>query len=301
MWDASSGESRGGAGAGPTAITGLQLEGRVGPGTDALSRSRSGTNGGGSGGVGVGAGAGIGAMNGYGPGGSGAIGRRTNSLKTTGSPQKKLTPPPQLRERNLLKSGSVSGSLSSVTGSVTRERDLEGHLGHLGAHPYHRQSSTSTSQQQLQPQHLHLHQHQHHTSTSTTTQQIRVHLRGGGSAGQHHQQYQPVQPYQYQVPGQRGGGGPPPAPTSGAASRSRDTIANYNRLRRETQHSSTSTLHHQNYWPDNFRNPRGGLGIEHNNNTTRSNSTATNPRNDNQPRTGGIQKLALEESGVAEE
>ncbi|EXF73827.1 hypothetical protein CFIO01_05758 [Colletotrichum fioriniae PJ7] len=234
MWDASSGESRGGAGAGPTAITGLQLEGR-------------------------------------------------------------------LRERNLLKSGSVSGSLSSVTGSVTRERDLEGHLGHLGAHPYHRQSSTSTSQHQLQPQHLHL--HQHHTSTSTTTQQIRVHLRGGGSAGQHHQQYQPVQPYQYQVPGQRGGGGPPPAPTSGAASRSRDTIANYNRLRRETQHSSTSTLHHQNYWPDNFRNPRGGLGIEHNNNnnTTRSNSTATNPRNDNQPRTGGIQKLALEESGVAEE
>ncbi|KAK1723131.1 uncharacterized protein BDZ83DRAFT_753764 [Colletotrichum acutatum] len=234
-------------------------------------------------------------------GAGGAIGRRTNSLKTTGSPQKKLTPPPQLRERNLLKSGSVSvsSSLSSVTGSVTRERDLEGHLGHLGAHPYHRQSSTSTSQQQQQPQ------HQHHTSTSTTTQQIRVHLRGGGgSAGQHHQQYQPVQPYQYQVPGQRGG--PPPAPTSGAASRSRDTIANYNRLRRETQHSSTSTLHHQNYWPDNFRNPRGGLGIEHNNNnnnttTTRSNSTATNPRNDTQPRTAGIQKLALEESGVAEE
>ncbi|KAL0781778.1 hypothetical protein CaCOL14_003113 [Colletotrichum acutatum] len=228
MWDASSGESRGGAGAGPTAITGLQLEGRVGPGTDALSRSRSGTNGGGVGAFG----AGIGAMNG---GAGGAIGRRTNSLKTTGSPQKKLTPPPQLRERNLLK----------------------------------------------------------------------VHLRGGGgSAGQHHQQYQPVQPYQYQVPGQRGG--PPPAPTSGAASRSRDTIANYNRLRRETQHSSTSTLHHQNYWPDNFRNPRGGLGIEHNNNnnnttTTRSNSTATNPRNDTQPRTAGIQKLALEESGVAEE
>ncbi|KXH50731.1 hypothetical protein CSIM01_01580 [Colletotrichum simmondsii] len=286
MWDASSGEGRGGAGAGPTAITGLQLEGRVGPGTDALSRSRSGTNGGG----GVGAfGPGIG-------GAGGAIGRRTNSLKTTGSPQKKLTPPPQLRERNLLKSASVT-----VTGSVTRERDLEGHLGHLGAHPYHRQSSTSTSQQQQQQQQQQQPQHQHHTSTSTTTQQIRVHLRGGGSAGQHHQQYQPVQPYQYQVPGQRGGG-PPPAPTSGAASRSRDTIANYNRLRRETQHSSTSTLHHQNYWPDNFRNPRGGLGIEHNNNNnTRSNSTATTPRNDTQPRTGGIQKLALEESGVAKE
>ncbi|KAK1480689.1 hypothetical protein CTAM01_14251 [Colletotrichum tamarilloi] len=298
MWDASSGESRGGAGAGPTAITGLQLEGRVGPGTDALSRSRSGTNGG----AGAGAGAGVGAF-GPGVGGAGgAIGRRTNSLKTTGSPQKKLTPPPQLRERNLLKSGSVSvtGSLSSVTGSVTRERDLEGHLGQLGAHPYHRQSSTSTSQQQQQQP-----RHQHHTPTSTTTtQQIRVHLRGGGSAGQHHQQYQPVQPYQYQVPGQRGGG-PPPAPTSGAASRSRDTIANYNRLRRETQHSSTSTLHHQNYWPDNFRNPHGGLGIEHNNNnkatTTRSNSTATNPRSDTQSRTGGIQKRALEESGVAEE
>ncbi|KAI3555680.1 hypothetical protein CABS03_00332 [Colletotrichum abscissum] len=276
MWDASSGESRGGAGAGPTAITGLQLEGRVGPGTDALSRSRSGTNGG--------AGAGAGAF-GPGVGGAGgAIGRRTNSLKTTGSPQKKLTPPPQLRERNLLKSGSVS---------------VTGHLGQLGAHPYHRQPSTPTSQQQQQQP-----RHQHHTSTSTTTQQIRVHLRGGGSAGQHHQQYQPVQPYQYQVPGQRGGG-PPPAPTSGAASRSRDTIANYNRLRRETQHSSTSTLHHQNYWPDNFRNPRGGLGIEHNNNnkttTTRSNSTATNPRNDTQSRTGGIQKRALEESGVAEE
>ncbi|KXH50944.1 hypothetical protein CSAL01_04809 [Colletotrichum salicis] len=293
MWDASSGESRGGAGAGPTAITGLQLEGRVGPGADALSRSRSGTNNGSGG-------AGSAVINGHGQGGSGSggggIGRRTSRLKTTGSPQKKLTPPPQLRERNLLKSGSVSvaGSLSSVTGSVTRER--EGHLG--GAHPYHRQSSTSTSQQP-QPQ------HQHHTSTSTssstTTQQIRVHLRGGGSAGphQHQQQYQPVQPYQYQVPGRERG--PPPAPTSGAASRNRDTIANYNRLRRETQHSSTSTLHHQNYWPDNFRNPRGGLGIEHSNNATRSNSIATNPRNDSQPRTGGIQKLALEESSVAEE
>ncbi|KAK1623724.1 hypothetical protein BDP81DRAFT_454175 [Colletotrichum phormii] len=299
MWDASSGESRGGAGAGPTAITGLQLEGRVGPGTDALSRSRSGTSNGSGG-------AGGAAINGHGQGGSGgagavgagvggAIGRRTSSLKTTGSPQKKLTPPPQLGERNLLRSGSVSvsASLSSVTGSVTRER--EGHLG--GAHPYHRQSSTSTSQQP-QPQ------HQHHTSTSTssstTTQQIRVHLRRGGSAGPHQpQQYQPVQPYQYQVPGRERG--PPPAPTSGAASRSRDTIANYNRLCRETQHSSTSTLHHQNYWPDNFRNPRGGLGIEHSNNATRSNSIATNPRNDNQPRTGGIQKLALEESGVAEE
>ncbi|TDZ31480.1 hypothetical protein C8035_v001359 [Colletotrichum spinosum] len=31
-----------------------------------------------------------------------------------------------------------------------------------------------------------------------------------------------------------------------------------------TSLSSTSTLHPQTYWPDNFRDPRGGLGIEHN-------------------------------------
>ncbi|OHE99039.1 hypothetical protein CORC01_05729 [Colletotrichum orchidophilum] len=273
MWDASSGESRGGAGAGPTDITGLQLEARVGPGTDALSRSRSGTN----------DAIGAAAVNGYGQGGSGAgagaggaIGRRTSSLKTTGSPQKKLTPPPQLRERNLLKSGPVS---------------VDPREGHIGAHPYHRQSPAT----QPQPQHQLLHQDTTSSTTTTTTQQITVHLRGGGSAGPH-QQYQPVQPYQYQVPGR--GGPPPPASTSGA-SRSRDTIANYNRLRRETQHNSTSTLHHRNYWPDNFRNPRGGLGIEHNVNSP--DPTATTPRNENQFGRGGIQKFALEESGAAEE
>ncbi|TDZ40147.1 hypothetical protein CTRI78_v010361 [Colletotrichum trifolii] len=31
-----------------------------------------------------------------------------------------------------------------------------------------------------------------------------------------------------------------------------------------TSLSSTSTLHPKTYWPDNFRDPRGGLGIEHN-------------------------------------
>ncbi|GJC80372.1 hypothetical protein ColLi_03210 [Colletotrichum liriopes] len=240
----------------------------MGPGTDASANAPPGTNGTTAPTIGRGQGTGGQAQQG------GAIGRRASSLKTTGSPQKKLTPPPQLHERSLLDAGIVSAGTGPP--SSNHHRPSEAPLPHR---------SQSISVQQHQPT---------TTTTTTTTHRLRLHLRGGAGArvegqrqGQAQRpQYQPVQPYQYQVPGR---GGEPRAPPPAPAPRSRDTIANYNKQHRQT-HSSTSTLHHQTYWPDNFRDPHGGLGIEHRN-------TSPTPTPKNGP---GRQKTRPDESGPAE-
>ncbi|GKT48177.1 uncharacterized protein ColSpa_08358 [Colletotrichum spaethianum] len=270
VWDAAVGEGRGegragattaATGAGPTAITDLQLGqgGPVGPGSDANANGAPpGTNN--SSTTSSGQGTGTDGGGGGGEGGQaqqqgGAIGRRTNSLKITGSPQKKLKPPPQLHERSLLVTGSASAAKGHHSSTYR----------HPEAPPPHRSQSLS------------VHEHQHQQTSNT--QHLRVHLRGGAAAhvqGQRQgppQQYQPVQPYQFQVPG-RGPAGLG-VPSLASPPQNRDTIANFNKKHRQT-HSSTSALHRQTYWPDNFRNPRHGLGIQHN--TTPP--TTTTPNNE---------------------
>ncbi|GJC92606.1 hypothetical protein ColKHC_01432 [Colletotrichum higginsianum] len=204
--------------------------------------------------------------------GSGPIGRRTSSLKTTGSPQKKLTPPPQLHERNLLLHEGPPASVS-VSVSVNRPRYPDHPHHHHQQHhrlpeapqPPHRSQSLSVQEQQQQQQ-----------QETPFTQRLQIHLRGGtaersnaqGQKQGHAPQFQPVQPYQFQVPGREPGGlGEGGGGGGGLSSgpRSRDTIANYNRKHRET--------HNPNHWPDTFRSPRGGLGIEH---STDSNKNSKN-------------------------
>ncbi|KAK1585050.1 uncharacterized protein LY79DRAFT_591746 [Colletotrichum navitas] len=86
----------------------------------------------------------------------------------------------------------------------------------------------------------------------------------------------PPPPRLYPVPGRRNGVGIA-VPPLGSASRSRATIANFNRKYRQTQAHlsvvSKTAAQHRSYWPDNFRDPRHGLSIGH----SSSPDTSTRP------------------------
>ncbi|KAE9571846.1 hypothetical protein CGMCC3_g11971 [Colletotrichum fructicola] len=168
---------------------------------------------------------------GYGPG----------SGRPGSSSQKKLTPPPQLHERVLLKGQhyrqsqlqpqlqpqSLSGD--RVASSLPSSREAQAH-----AAPHHDSN--------LQ-QHLNNQRHQ-----PQQTQHLRVHLRGGheGQGG---------------VGTDRGGAGGNRGGPRGAPPRNFP----YNNSNRDPGLGGfNSSTNQQKFWPEDLRNPRGGLGIDHN-------------------------------------
>ncbi|KAF4815759.1 hypothetical protein CGCSCA5_v007066 [Colletotrichum siamense] len=168
---------------------------------------------------------------GYGPG----------SGRPGSSSQKKLTPPPQLHERVLLKGQhyrqsqlqpqlqpqSLSGD--RVASSLPSSREAQAH-----AAPHHDSN--------LQ-QHLNNQRHQ-----PQQTQHLRVHLRGGqeGQGG---------------VGTERGGAGGNRGGPRGAPPRNFP----YNNSNRDPGLGGfNSSTNQQKFWPEDLRNPRGGLGIDHN-------------------------------------
>ncbi|KAF5494175.1 hypothetical protein CGCS363_v010020 [Colletotrichum siamense] len=168
---------------------------------------------------------------GYGPG----------SGRPGSSSQKKLTPPPQLHERVLLKGQhyrqsqlqpqlqpqSLSGD--RVASSLPSSREAQAH-----AAPHHDSN--------LQ-QHLNNQRHQ-----PQQTQHLRVHLRGGqeGQGG---------------VGTERGGAGGNRGGPRGAPPRNFP----YNNSNRDPALGGfNSSTNQQKFWPEDLRNPRGGLGIDHN-------------------------------------
>ncbi|KAF9869731.1 hypothetical protein CkaCkLH20_12774 [Colletotrichum karsti] len=194
---------------------------------------------------------------GGGAGGAGGRSQRATSMAPFGnsnlnsSPngQKKLTPPPQLHERGFLK------------GQRYRQSQLQPRTQSLSV------STSGLSQQERQPHQLLQHLSQQRGEQQTGTQQhLRLHLRGGQTAqGSHH--------HQNQGQGQGQGQGQAQQLGRGSSVRNNFPYANSNRdasppaanaAAAAAGLNSTSTLHHQNFWPDDFRNPNGGLGIEHN-------------------------------------
>ncbi|KAK1976082.1 hypothetical protein LZ30DRAFT_604181 [Colletotrichum cereale] len=233
-----------------------------------------------------------------------AVGRRqTTNCKAPGGPQKKLTPPPQLHERKLLRVSSVSVRRPDHSSSSTDQQHQQ-----LDQSLPQRSRSLSVYHQSRSPP----------SQDYTASRHIRVYLQAGtgglasleqkndGEQGQ--TQTQPPSrptpptppppppppgppppsreppprpappPRLYPVPGRRNGVGIA-VPLLGSAPRNRATIANFNRKHRQTQTHlstvSTSAAHHRTYWPDSFRDPRHGLAIRYN--TASPNSTLPIP------------------------
>ncbi|KAF4926600.1 hypothetical protein CGCVW01_v002911 [Colletotrichum viniferum] len=173
---------------------------------------------------------------GYGPG----------SGRPGSSSQKKLTPPPQLHERVLLKGQHYRQSQlrpqlqpQSLSGdrvpssSLPASREAQ---AHAHAAPHHDSN--------LQ-QHLNNQRHQ-----PQQTQHLRVHLRGGqeGQGG--------VGTERGGAGGNRDRGAPRGAPPRNFP---------YNNSNRDPALGGfNSSTNQQRFWPEDLRNPRGGLGIDHN-------------------------------------
>ncbi|TDZ13659.1 hypothetical protein Cob_v013194 [Colletotrichum orbiculare MAFF 240422] len=219
------------------------------------------------------------------------------------SPQKKLTPPPQLHERSLLSGQQYRQSHLQLQGQNRGQGQEFDHGQSQGEEAQvqvrrHQSYSQLQGRSRYQPQlQLHLNQQRQNPrqqqQTTTTTQHLRLHLRGGPAPDQ-----EPGLGQGVTRPGEggsaaarpfvRGRDNTFPVSSNGrhlqhARDRQRENLHHRGDLSinisnpdasfspsptvttaSTTSLSSTSTLHPQTYWPDNFRDPRGGLGIEHN-------------------------------------